>query len=191
MEKVKAFFKETGNLFKTNTGNMIFVIAVAFILSALIFGGGNDAAKQPDSASVDKIAEESVSEPEQINAEPQQEQTDKTKGDLGDYYVEILDGKKTTDYDGKSAYLVSFLFQNNSEERAAFEFSISPMAFQNGQQLEYGICDEIDYAGEVMPGYSNTSTYCFVLQDDSPVTVICKELISFDKTELEKTFTIE
>lgn len=188
MEKIKAFFKETGGLFKTHTGSMIFVIAAAFILSALIFGGGGDSTA-PDVAkdTVQQISDAGENAAEV--SEPTQPE-DKSKGNLGNYYVEILSCEKAADWSGDNAIIVTYTFTNNSAEGQAFCYAVADKAFQNGVQLELALCDNCDSTNEVLPGYSTTVRCAYKLTDDSPVLVICEELFSLGSTKLEKTFDI-
>ena len=86
-----------------------------------------------------------------------------TKLEDGEYNIEILDYKRTTDYEGQLAISIRFKFTNNSNETKSYAGSlISCKAFQNGMQLDstllghmnpYNKTEHNQYK-EIRPGYS-------------------------------------
>ena len=98
------------------------------------------------------------------------------------------------DYSGKSAIVVTYTFENASDEAQSFMVAISAKCFQNGVQLDTAIVDDIDAQStmnDVKPGASTTVQKAYLLDDQSDVTVECSELISFDNEILaEKTFSV-
>ena len=56
MEKVKAFLRKTFNLFKSDTGSMIFVVIVSMILGGMLFGGKAEPAPASPSESSKTIS---------------------------------------------------------------------------------------------------------------------------------------
>lgn len=132
-------------------------------------------------------------EPAQEPAEPQEAQTAETESK---YDATIDDLATATDYEGKSAVVVTYSWTNNSEEATSAAVALSLKAFQNGVQLESGIVtDSIDndgYMAEVKPGAGTTFQLAYLLDDQSDVTVEVSELISLDDVILaEQVFTLE
>lgn len=121
-----------------------------------------------------------------------------SKGNLGDYYVEIGSARIGKDYDGNPTIFVTYNFTNNSSENASFLWSVSDMAFQDGVQLEsaFVYSDEQYDSGasslEIKPGATITLEQAYVLRNTaSPVDVEVTEFIAFNDSKLEKTFNIE
>lgn len=144
---------------------------------------------------------ESGGQPAQSNAaettspEPENKQTG--AGNLGDYSVEILSARKSTDYEDKDAIVIRYNFTNNSDEAASFMFATQSKAFQDGVELEMAILmdddayNSQDLTKEIKPGASIEVEKAFVLDSDSPVEAEVTELVSFDDEEkVEKTFDL-
>lgn len=143
---------------------------------------------------------ESGGQPAQSNAvettspAPENEQTG--AGSLGDYSVEILSARKSTDYEDKDAIIIRYNFTNNSDEAASFMFATQSKAFQDGVELEMAMMmddtyNSQDLTKEIKPGASIEVEKAFVLNGDSPVEAEVTELISFDDEEkIEKTFDL-
>ena len=192
MDKIKSFFKTTGSLFKTNTGNMIFVIVATFLLTLLLFGGGGKTAEPERPEAIPAGQTETVDTPTETPAEtPTTPAETASAGNLGDYYVEIKDYEITKDYEGKSAIVITFGFANYKEDPQSFDWSIMSKAFQNGLQLDTAYIEGLETDKEILSGYSTDAKKAFLLQDTtSPVLVTCEELISLDSAKIEKTFNI-
>ena len=127
--------------------------------------------------------------------EPQQaSKTDEAPAAEAKYKVSIDDCTVTADYADKPAIVVTYTFENASEEAQSFMVAISAKCFQNGVQLDTAIVDDIDAQStmnDVKPGASTTVQQAYLLDDQSDVTVECTELISFDSEILaEKTFSV-
>ena len=127
------------------------------------------------------------------------EVADNAEGDeLGDYGVIIKDARITEDWEGKPVIVVMYNFTNNSEENAAFAWTFSDNAFQNGIGLEkaYMLADGDTYdsanqSKEIQPGASLDVEIAYVLNDsETDVEVEVEELISFDSKTISKTFSI-
>lgn len=187
MDKIKAFFKRTGSLFKSDTGSMIFVAVAGIILGALLFGGGKAEAPVEPVKEPGTIAEQTA-QPDQQAEAPK----DNSKGSLGKYDVEILDWHRSKNYEDKECIVIRYSYTNNSEDPQAFEWTIHQQAFQNGVQLDVTYIDgETNFDKEIMPGYTAEVFCAFVLQDNSPVTAMCEELISLNNARIEKEFALE
>ena len=137
------------------------------------------------------------SEPEATDQpeEPQQaSKAEEAPAEEAKYAVTIDDCTTTTDYSGKSAIVVTYTFENASDEAQSFMVAISAKCFQNGVQLAPAIVEDIDAQStmnDVKPGASTTVQQAYLLDDQSDVTVECSELISFDNEILaEKTFSV-
>lgn len=89
MEKVKAFFKRTWELFKSDTWCMIFVVFVSMVLGASLFGGSSEPASvEPEKAitatqpSTAPTIAASVSDAIETQPEQQPEETQQTQPEL-------------------------------------------------------------------------------------------------------------
>ncbi len=111
-----------------------------------------------------------------------------------EYAVTIDDCTTTTDYAGEPAIVVTYTFENNSDKATSFMVAIDDECYQNGVQLDFAVVDDADSQSsmnDVKPGASTTVQKAYLLDDESDVTVECKELISFDDVMLaEKTFSV-
>lgn len=113
---------------------------------------------------------------------------------LGDYKVEILSSTVVKDYEGKDAIEIKSKFTNNSKENISFMIAIDQQAFQNGTQLETTVSSSGDLGGidkDVQPGATLEVTSIYSLQDtQNKVDVEAKELISFSKNTVKKSFEL-
>lgn len=121
-----------------------------------------------------------------------------SKGNLGNYYVEICSARIGKDYDGNSTIFVTYNFTNNGSENACFLWSVSDMAFQDGVQLEsaFVYSDEQYDSGaaslEIKPGATITLEQAYVLRNTtSPVDIEVTEFLTLSDKKIEKTFNIE
>lgn len=121
-----------------------------------------------------------------------------SKGDLGNYYVEIGSARMGKDYDGNAVIFVTYQFTNNSSEAASFMLYIYDKAYQDGIQLESAFIwgdDQYDSSADsldIKPGASITVEKAYVLRNEtSPVEVEVSETFSFSDAKLEKTFELE
>lgn len=121
-----------------------------------------------------------------------------SKGNLGNYYIEIESARIGKDYDGNPTIFVTYNFTNNGSENASFLWSVSDIAFQDGVQLESAFVysdDQYDSGAsslEIKPGATITLEQAYVLRNTtSPVDIEVTEFISLNDNKLEKTFNIE
>ena len=121
------------------------------------------------------------------------------KGNIGKYSVTIDSCRLAKDYEGKAVVIVKYTFTNVSDdEPACFAYTFDDSAFQNGVGLNdaYFLDDSADYNSdnqtkEIKKGASIQVEVAYVLNDmASEVEVEVKELFSFDKTAVKKTFSI-
>ena len=117
--------------------------------------------------------------------------------DIGDYTVEILSARKSTDYEGKDAIVIRYSFTNNSDDATSFMFATQSKAFQDGVELEMAVLmdddtyNSQDLTKEIKTGASIEVEKAFVLDSDSPVEAEVSELVSFDdEQKVEKTFDL-
>ncbi|MBC2328787.1 DUF5067 domain-containing protein [Listeria swaminathanii] len=115
--------------------------------------------------------------------------------ELGDYKVEILSSEVVKDLSGKDAIAVKTKFTNNSKENISFMVAIDQQAFQNGTQLTTTVAADGGLGGsekDVQPGGSLEVTSTYTLQDtQNKVDVEAKELISFSKNSVKKSFELK
>lgn len=146
---------------------------------------------------------ESGGEPAQSNVaetaspSPEPEEGENGAGNLGDYTVEILSARKSTDYEGKDAIVIRYSFTNNSDDATSFMFATQSKAFQDGVELEMAVLmdddtyNSQDLTKEIKTGASIEVEKAFVLDSDSPVEAEVSELVSFDdEQKVEKTFDL-
>ncbi|EAD5709719.1 TPA_asm: DUF5067 domain-containing protein [Listeria innocua] len=114
---------------------------------------------------------------------------------LGDYKVEILSSEVVKDYAGSDAIAVKTKFTNNSKENTSFMVAIDQQVFQNGTQLETTVSADGGMGGvdkDVQPGATLEITDYYKLQDtQNKVDVEAKELISFSKNTVKKSFELK
>lgn len=113
-----------------------------------------------------------------------------------DYEVTIDDTKVVQDYEGNDALVVTYSWVNNSDEATSAAVALMANAFQNGVELEYAVVLEgADTDGEmkeVKPGAGTTYDCCYLLEDDSDVTIEVSEAFSWDDVLLaEETVSIK
>lgn len=112
-----------------------------------------------------------------------------------EYAVTIEDATVQEDYKGNPALVVTYSWQNNSNDTCSFASALMGTCFQNGVQLDTAIVtgdiNSEGYLAQVKPGSGTTVQIAYSLKDNSPVEVEVKKLISFDDTALaSKTFEI-
>ncbi|EOG9440627.1 DUF5067 domain-containing protein [Listeria monocytogenes] len=115
--------------------------------------------------------------------------------ELGDYKVEILSSEVVKDFEGNNAIAIKTKFTNNSKENISFMVAIDQQAFQNGTQLETTVSADASMGGsekDVQPGGTLEVTELYKLQDtQNKVDVEAKELISFSKNAVKKSFELK
>lgn len=119
------------------------------------------------------------------------------EGNLGNYYVKIVDFMLVQDYEGKPAIAITYEFTNNGEEAANFMFATSTKAFQDGIELSTAILTGVDgYESEnsmkdIKTGATITVQNAYVLDSEtSAVEIEVTELMSFGNDMVSKTFEI-
>lgn len=114
---------------------------------------------------------------------------------LGDYKVEILSSEIVKDLSGRDAIAIKTKFTNNSKENISFMVAIDQQAFQNSTQLDTAVAADGSLGGsdkDVQPGGSLEVTSTYTLQDaQNKVDVEAKELISFSKNSVKKSFELK
>ena len=111
------------------------------------------------------------------------------------YAVSIDGAEVRADYQGSPAIVVTFSWQNNSDDAQSFASAVYPKCFQNGVQLDNAIVtDGIDngsYMAEVKPGSGTAVQMAYKLTDESPVDVEVSELFSLSNDVLaQATFNV-
>lgn len=126
-------------------------------------------------------------------------QEDANPNALGDYTVEIVSCRMAKDYEDAPAIIVKYRFTNVSdEEAAAFMFSVSDTAYQNGIELETALIfdDKYNYDSgnsmkEIKMGATLEVECAYVLEDTtSDVLIEVEEFFSFNNKVIKKTFQI-
>ncbi|NNC01151.1 DUF5067 domain-containing protein, partial [Corallococcus exiguus] len=96
---------------------------------------------------------------------------------------------------GSDAIAVKTKFTNNSKENTSFMVAIDQQVFQNGTQLETTVSADGGMGGvdkDVQPGATLEITDYYKLQDtQNKVDVEAKELISFSKNTVKKSFELK
>lgn len=118
---------------------------------------------------------------------------------LGDYDVVIESSRLATDFQGNDIIIVKFKFTNNSEEPAAFNYSISCSAFQNGVGLNecYFADGSANFSldnqnKEIKKGVTLTVEVAFELNDSTTdVEIEVSELWSLNNKKVTKIFSIK
>ncbi|EQA4639974.1 DUF5067 domain-containing protein [Listeria monocytogenes] len=117
------------------------------------------------------------------------------QNELEDYKVEILSSEVVKDFEGNNAIAIKTKFTNNSKENISFMVAIDQQAFQNGTQLETTVSADASMGGsekDVQPGGTLEVTELYKLQDtQNKVDVEAKELISFSKNAVKKSFELK
>lgn len=114
-------------------------------------------------------------------------------GEIGEYFVEITDVRRTTDYDGNPALIITYSWTNNSDQTISPIETIWDEAYQDGVQMEYGIpADDEEWNPSdrgAEPGYTVEVDLIYILNSESPVRL---ELTGTDgSTEMvTKTFDL-
>lgn len=174
---------------------MMTMVAASMMLLAMLAGCGesNDTPTQNNDSAGSATTEAATNVDDAANP---QTASVTDEGDLGDYYVKILDAETgLTDYEGNPVIGVKYEFTNNGEENMMFSAATNAQAFQDGVQLELAIMDETseEYDNslkEIKTGITLTCECYYVLTSESDVEIEVTELISLDDTKLVKTFTV-
>ncbi|EAE8346385.1 DUF5067 domain-containing protein [Listeria monocytogenes] len=115
--------------------------------------------------------------------------------ELGDYKVEILSSEIVKDLSGRDAIAIKTKFTNNSKENISFMVAIDQQAFQNNAQLDTAVAADGSLGGsdkDVQSGGTLEVTSTYTLQDtQNKVDVEAKELISFSKNAVKKSFELK
>jgi hypothetical protein len=118
---------------------------------------------------------------------------DTTQGSVtSDYVVSIDDATVIQNYEGQSSLLVSYTFTNNSEDSTSFMVAIRTQAFQNGIQLDTTFTSDDSYDSsasmkDIKPGATISVQSLYLLDDQSPVTIECRDWLSFSSDDLIAT----
>lgn len=121
----------------------------------------------------------------------------KSEGDLGDYYVKILDYALVSDYEGNPAIIVNYEFTNNSEDDTMPMVAVTMKAFQDGVELsdafiaDSSIYDAEPLMKEIKPGATIACQEAYELTSEtSDVEINVEEAFSFDDAELVQVYQI-
>lgn len=111
-------------------------------------------------------------------------------GDIGDYHVEIAGARKTTDWDGNPAIIITYSWTNNSEETTSALNTIREEAFQDGVSLEYALVDDElnDSSTDVRPGYTVDVDAVFTMTSNSVVEFELKDAMGEENNMVTMTF---
>lgn len=117
---------------------------------------------------------------------------------IGDYTVEILGSRLTTDWEDAPVIIITYRFTNNSEETISAFAALSLRAYQNGVELLKAYFVD-DYSSDndmrdLRPAASLEIEVAFELDDStSPVEFVVTEFAVFwgtPKDSVSKVFTI-
>ena len=106
-----------------------------------------------------------------------QEQPLKDKGNVGDYYVEILNSSFSKDYEDKDVIIVNFKFTNNSKTEISFGSAIKAKAYQDGIELDDLVLmldDSFDNgltSLDVKPGATFSLQKAFLIRNNSQIEI--------------------
>ena len=122
-----------------------------------------------------------------------------TKGNLGDYNVDILSCRVVSDYEGDPVVIVKYKFTNYDDDAAAFYIAISDKVYQNdvGLNHAYFLDDTVDYSTdnqskEIRTGASLEVEVAYELNDStSDIEVEVSETFSFTARKVTKTFSLK
>ena len=109
------------------------------------------------------------------------------------YEVTIGTLTQITDYNGNPAAKITFNFTNNSDETAAFIGSVRVEAYQDGQQLEVAISNDVNWEStskKIKTGTSLEVEQAYSLISASDVEVEVYPLIGKDKLAAQ-TFSLQ
>jgi len=109
------------------------------------------------------------------------------------YEVTIGTLTQITDYSGNPAAKITFNFTNNSDETAAFIGSVRVEAYQDGQQLEVAISNDVNWEStskKIKTGTSLEVEQAYSLISSSDVEVEVYPLIGKDKLAAQ-TFSLQ
>ena len=109
------------------------------------------------------------------------------------YEVTIGTLTQITDYNGNPAAKITFNFTNNSDETAAFIGSVRVEAYQDGQQLEVAISNDVNWEStskKIKTGTSLDVEQAYKLISSSDVEVEVYPLFGKDKLAAQ-TFSLQ
>ena len=110
------------------------------------------------------------------------------------YTVNIEGVRLGQDYEGKDIAIVTYSWENNSEEADAFWLVFYPKVFQNNVEVETAFTTDIDndgYMAEVKPGGGTTFEIAYEIKDYSDITVEVSPLFDWnDEVIAEQTFAL-
>ncbi len=124
---------------------------------------------------------------------------DENPNKLGNYEVVIDSCRLAKNYEGKDMVIIKYIYTNvDSENSAAFDWTFTYKAFQEGVELERTYTgddnanyDESNLSKEIKQGVSLDIEVAYLLNDTtSDVEVEVAESISFNDKTITKTFTI-
>ena len=120
-----------------------------------------------------------------------------SSGTLGSYYVTIKDAKLADDYDGNPAIVITYHWQNNSEDTISALTALRPRAFQDGVQMDSAIignnniCDTDSTWRNIRPGSSTNVQVAYKLRSNTaPVEFELQEFLSRSDEMVTKTFDV-
>lgn len=150
-------------------------------------------AAEQGSEDAKKVLESINSTQLQTQAQVTNETTSEGSGNLGDYYLEIIDYEIKKDYEDKDSIDITYKFTNNSEENATFFVSILAKAFQDGVELSITSIsgEERNNYKEIKTGASIEVKQAYILSNlESPGEIEAKSTRYSDKGKVIKTFEI-
>ena len=175
---------------------LMITVACSAVLDSASSGSSSAAAK-PSSASAQVSSAASESAPAAESEESADDDADTTKGASDKFAVSIDSAKLVDDYDGEPAVVVTYTWENNSDDTASFLVQLDARCYQDGVQLDPAFVtegmDEDDTLTNVKPGYSATVQMAYSLKNtESPVEVEVSEMFDFNKTVIASaTFDME
>ena len=151
----------------------ILVVAILCVFGLLAMASGETKTTE-DNKATDTTA---TVEPES-KTEKSDEKMD-TKGNLGDYMVEIIGSRMAKDYEGKPVIIVKYAFTNNNSEAKCFSYTIDDKAFQDGIGLNsaFLIDESYDYESdnaikEIKQGSTIELEKAYILNDTTTAVEI-------------------
>ncbi|MBQ9020756.1 MAG: DUF5067 domain-containing protein [Eggerthellaceae bacterium] len=111
------------------------------------------------------------------------------------YTVNIEGVRLGQDYEGNEVAIVTYSWENNSDEADSFWLVFHPKVFQNNVETEVGISSETDndgYMAEVKPGGGTSFEIAYEIKDHSDITVEISPLFDWNNEIIaEQTFSLE
>lgn len=124
--------------------------------------------------------------------------TETSKGNLGNYNIEIKSCRISKDYSGKKVVIVKYGFTNYGDEAASFTVAVEDGVFQNGIGLTKAVIldDSANYNSddqlkEIKKDATLDVEVAYELNDETTdITVEVSEWISLSDKTVTKTFSI-